>query len=344
MFPETYRGINDPIVPSQSLIADTLSKTKRRGFPLRRLIAGAAAAALCVATPALAAQTEIGYQALYLVAPAAAQFFQPVQKSCTDNGVTMEVVAVHVEGDTAQAYITLTGSTVDETTDLYDSYNFHLPFDQTSNCQRVDYDPAAQTATFLCTTQTMSGKPIPVGGKMTFSVGCFLSGKETAEDVTVNLNLAEYASEAATAPVWHSGDLEIPGAYLCFGSAGELDLDNMPMLLPGSSLADPIANISITAAGYADNLFHIQTELKNRLETDSHCFLWLEDAGGNRLEPLNSEYFTKDTEADRKDYLDTVFDVSPADLSNYTLHGDFYTSAKYTEGNWRITFPLVNQS
>ena len=343
MFLETYRGINDPIVPSQSLIADTLSKTKRRRFPLRRLIAGAAVAALCVATPALAAQTEIGYQALYLVAPAAAQFFQPVQKSCTDSGVTMEVAAVHVEGDTAQAYITLTGSTVDETTDLYDSYNFHLPFDQIGHCQRVDYDPTTQTVTFLCTTQTMSGKPIPVGGKMTFSVGCFLSSKETAEDVTVDLNLAEYASEAATASVWHSGEPEIPGAYFCFGGAGGSDLDNIPMLLPGSSLADPIANISITAAGYADGLFHIQTELKNRLETDSHCFLWLEDADGNRLEPLNSAYFTRDMEADRKDYLDTMFDVSPADLSNYTLHGDFYTSAQYIEGNWRVTFPLVNE-
>ena len=39
--------------------------------------------------------------------------FQPVQRSCTDQGVTMEVVGVRVEDDTAQAWITLTGGTVD---------------------------------------------------------------------------------------------------------------------------------------------------------------------------------------------------------------------------------------
>ena len=35
-------------------------------------------------------------------------------------------------------------------------------------------------------------------------------------------------------------------------------------------------------------------------------------------------------------------DVSPADLSGYTLHGDFYTASTLTEGRWRVTFPLVD--
>ena len=61
--------------------------------------------AVCLATPALAAQTEPGYRLLYAVSPAAAQFFQPVQISCTDNGITMEVVSVSVEGDTARVVL-----------------------------------------------------------------------------------------------------------------------------------------------------------------------------------------------------------------------------------------------
>lgn len=345
-FSETYRNMNDAIVPSPALIEMALAKTKRRKFPLRRLIAAAAAAALCVATPALAAQTELGYQALYLVSPAAAQFFQPVRRSCTDNGVTMEVAAVHVEGGTAQAYIALTGDAVDGTTDLYDSYSFHLPFDQTGHCERVGYDEAAHTATFLCTVETMDGSPIPTGGKMTFSVSCFLSDKEEAENMVVDLNLADYAAEAVTAPVWRPGETEDPDAYFCSGGSGTggLDLDTIPMLLPGDPLTAPIADISITAAGYADGLFHIQTELKNHLKTDAHCYLWLKDADGKRLDALNGASFIKDTDAGRKDYLDTVFDISPADLANCTLHGDFYTSGQYTEGSWRVTFPLVNES
>lgn len=344
-FTQVYRNINSAIAPSPALVEKTLAKTKCHSFPLRRIAAIAMAAALCAATPALAAQTELGYQALYLISPATAQFFQPVQRSCTDNGVTMEVAAVHVEGSTAQAYITLSGDAVDGTTDLYDSYDFHLPFDQTGHCEQVGYDAATHTVTFICTTETMDGSPIPLGGKMTFSVGCFLSDQETAEDAAVDLNLADYATGAATASVWHPGEPEDPDAYFCSGGSGTggLDLDSIPMLLPGDPLAAPIANISITAAGYADGLFHVQAELNNHLKTDAHCRLWLEDSNGNRLGPLNSVYHTRGEGADRKDYLDTVFDLSPADLAGCTLHGDFYASGQYTEGSWRITFPLVNE-
>jgi len=44
----------------------------------------------------------------------------------------------------------------------------------------------------------------------------------------------------------------------------------------------------------------------------------------------------------RVDYEEFVFDVSPEELENYTLHGDFYTASELIEGDWRITFPLEN--
>ena len=128
-FSETYRRMNEPVGPSPDLIRKTLAPARRRRFP-RRLIAIAVAAAVLLATPALAVRSEMGYYVLYQISPAVAQLFQPVRMSCTDSGVTMEVAAVRVEGDTAQAYITLSGGPVDAATDLFDSYSFHLPFDQ----------------------------------------------------------------------------------------------------------------------------------------------------------------------------------------------------------------------
>ena len=92
-FSETYRRMNEPIGPSPELIRRPPPK---RRLPLRRLAAAAAAAALVLATPALAVRSELGYQVLYRIAPSVAQFFQPVQRSCTDQGVTMEVVGVRV--------------------------------------------------------------------------------------------------------------------------------------------------------------------------------------------------------------------------------------------------------
>lgn len=348
-FSEIYRNMNAAITPSPALTAETVAKTRRGVRRLRprrpAVIAAVLALALCV-TPALAARTELGYQALCLISPAAAQFFQPVQKSCTDNGVTMEVAAVRVEGSTAQAYITLAGDAVDGTTDLYDSYNFHLPFDQIGHCERVAYDAAAHTATFLCTVETMDGSPIPTGGKMTFSLREFLSGKEEIEDLAVDLNLTDYASEAATAPTWSDPSEKTPGAYYRIGGGyseeNEALYQDSSMLLPETeAIAVPVKGISIIAAGCADGLFHIQAELEEKLDTDNHCWLWLEDSAGNQLECVYNAAFCSDGEP-RRDYDEYVFDVSPADLANYTLHGYFCTSSAHTTGNWRVTFPLEN--
>lgn len=217
-FSKTYRRMNEPVGPSPDLIRKTLSHPDRHRLPLRRLAAAAAVAAVLLATPALAVRSEAGYAVLYRIAPAVAQFFQPVQEACTDSGITMEVAAVRVEGDTAQAYIVLSGGPVDATTDLFDSWSFHLPFDQTGRCERVAWDEATGTVTFLCTVKTMDGSPIPTGGKMTFSVRQLLTGKKAMEGVTVDLKLTNYAQEAETALTW-GADLPAAGVE---GTGGDL--------------------------------------------------------------------------------------------------------------------------
>ena len=323
-FSETYRRMNAPIGPSPDLIRRTLSPARRR-LPLRRLAAAAAAAAVLLATPALAVRTEAGYELLYRISPAVAQLFQPVRMSCTDSGVTMEVAAVRVEGDTAQAYIALSGGPVDAATDLFDSYSFHLPFDQSSHCERVDWDEAAGAVTFLCTVQTLDGSPIPAGDKMTFSVRQLLTGKQALKDAAVDLSLADYAGEAETAQ-----------GYFSRGSE-----DGIPMLLPGAVLAEPAEGIAITAAGYVDGVFHVQARLGDIHRTDNHCRLWLEDSSGAVAGTGHGVYFRSDTAAPGEDvYEDFLFDAAPEDLAGCTLHGDFYTADTLTEGLWQVTFPL----
>lgn len=332
-FQETYARVNAPVAPSPRLIEKTLAKARRPSFPLRRLIGIAAAAAVLLATPALAAQTEAGYHLLYALSPAAAQFFQPVQRSCTDNGVTVEVVSVRVEGDTAQAYIALRGDTVDVNCDLFDSASFHFPFDQTGHCERAGFDPETNTALFLVTTQTMDGSAIPQGRKMTFALDCFLSGKQALEGAAVPLALADHAVEAETVE-----------GFFRTGGGGNLELaDSVPMLRPGEALAEPAPGLPVTAAGYADGLFHVQLCQGNAVELDNHGRLWLESERGQRMDSLASASFTDLTEEGaRLDYQEFVFDVEPEDLANYTLHGDFYTASARIDGNWRITFPLEN--
>ena len=72
---------------------------------------GAAAACLCLicglAIPAMAAFSPSFYELLYAVTPATAQFFKPVQRSCEDNGIRMEVTAAYIHENTAEIYLSM---------------------------------------------------------------------------------------------------------------------------------------------------------------------------------------------------------------------------------------------
>ena len=344
MFQDTYDAMNRRLTPPAELVRTTLEQTAsdqvtrpRRSSLRQAALASAALAACLCAVPAAAAVWDPAYQMFYQIAPAAAQFFHPVQKSCKDQNITMEVSAVRVEGDTAQAYITFSGGSVDETTDLFDSWSFHLPFDQTGSCEQVAWDEETGTVTFLCTTQTMDGSPIPTGSKMTFSVRQLLTGKETLEDTAVDMALEDYSEEVPT--LASPGGSDDPFSRTG-GSGEEALLETAPLLLPGEILAEPAEGLCITAAGYADGYFHIQLCRGDTAQTDNHARLWLEDPEGNKLEAAASIGFLCQGEH-RTDYTEFLFDVAPEDLSRYTLTGDFDTVSALTEGLWQVTFPLT---
>lgn len=340
-FSETYQRLNAPIAPSPALIERTLAGTRRHRPPLRRLAAMAAAAAVLLATPALAAQTEPGYQLLYMISPAAAQFFQPVQQSCTDNGVTMEVAAVRIEGDTAQAYITLSGDTVDAGCDLFDSTSFHLPFDQSGHCEYAGYNEETRTAAFLCTTKTLDGSPIPTGGKMTFSVGCFLTGKAEQLGAEIPLELADCAG----VPMSLDRGQFFPTGGSVFNDQTRTPMDALRVLVPGSALASPAEGLTVTAAGYVDGLFHVQLCRGDAAQLDNHGWLYLMNKSGERLQNLYTVTFSASPDTpDREDYDEFVFDISRETLADCTLIGDLWTSAARVDGNWRVTFPLQDTS
>ena len=110
------------------------------------------------------------------------------------------------------------------------------------------------------------------------------------------------------------------------------------MLKPGTAIANPVNGFSITAIGYVEGLFHIQVKIADLPRTDGHCLLWLEDAEGTSVSSLYSAAYTGGEE--REDYYEFVFDLAPEEIDRYSIRGDFYTSGQYTEGRWRVTFPL----
>ena len=161
------------------------AKVKLRGG--RRFAIGFAAFVGCllIVTPALAASVPEAYYLLYLVSPETAQFFQPVQMSAVDQGIEVSVESAYVYGSKAQALITvrdLEGDRLDDSLDLYDSYDIRIGYDCIGHCEQMGYDPATKTATFLVSIASMDEKNIIQGSKLTFTLRTLLCGKETVLD------------------------------------------------------------------------------------------------------------------------------------------------------------------
>ena len=170
--------------------------SRRKAVPhVRKWLAVAACICLCLSlsVPALAAAgNESAYEMLYSIAPGVAQKLKPVQVACEDQGIEMRVVAAQVENETAQILVSMrdtAGSRLDETTDLFDSYSIHTPYDQTGSCELVDFNSDTRTVTFLLTIEQMKHVLIP-GDKITFSVKELLTGKTHSEERLTQIDTA----------------------------------------------------------------------------------------------------------------------------------------------------------
>lgn len=301
-------------------------------FPFKKLIAIAAAVILCFsAVPVLAAAgVEPAYRLIYSISPSIARTLKPVEKSCVDNGIQMEVAAAYVHGDTAEIYIAmkdLEGDRIDETTDLFDSYHISTFYDSCANCSFEGYDEETGVATFLITITHMNGEEFS-GDEVTFSVSRFLSHKNKLEGLIPEVDLSVVNSNPETRK-----DVNIRGA------SGFDEPTNELFLIPEeNNICEPIPGVSVTAIGYVDGRLHVQLYFEDILNTDNHGSVWLEDSKGNIVMYGENEAFWDSEECGS--YEEYIFDVPYDELGNYSLYGEFTTCGTLTEGDWQVTFPM----
>ncbi len=162
--------------------ADDIKKKKHTAVWKIMPTVAAAVIAMCVifAVPIMAlAGSEQVYEMLYMISPSLAQKLKPVNVSCEDQGILMTVVGADFEDDTAEIVVSLRdleGERIDETTDLFDSYSIHTPYDQSGGCSSLGYDEGTGEVSFLITVHHMGHEMMP-GDKVTFSVSSLLANK-----------------------------------------------------------------------------------------------------------------------------------------------------------------------
>ncbi len=310
---------------------------KRRRIASRIAVAAVAAAALCLtlAVPALtAANVPSAYQLLYAISPGAAQTLKPVNLSCEDNGIRMEVLSACVYEDTVDIEVSLrdlTGNRVDETTDLFDSYSINRPFSSSATCSLESYDDGV--AVFLIHLTQWDNEPVG-GEKITFSFSKFLSGKQEHEGALTGLSL----DAASMNPATQTG-VSLRGFGGILGDGSGADGAGDTFLTPADTpLYRPVDGVTVTALGYINGELHVQTYYESILETDNHGGVYLVDADGDRLDSVYSVSFW---DPDRRgSYLEQAFRLSPEQAKGYQIHGQFTTCGVLTTGDWQVTFPL----
>ena len=305
------------------------------------------AAAICGvcllgAVPVMAAHVQMVAAVLEQISPELARMLTPVELSCTDNGIRMQVEAVAQSKEEILAYLTiqdLEGDRVDETTDLY---NYVIDGYHTFTHNIVSYDPEQKKA--LLELRAHHGD-ITAPKKTVVQVTSFLSKEQVYENLPVAIpaTMQGKTTEPETMQVTSMGG----GGDLLEKIATNEGLWKVRVLKPGEkqALRNDIDFVSITGMGYVDDRLHIQTWWASSV--DNHGYFTAHTADGQEVYASNA-YFYLDADgtpvspygedADRQQYIEYVFDISPEELAQCQLSATLFADNCYTEGNWKVSF------
>ena len=309
-------------------------KSKKKSFRKSIIIAVAIILCITITVPVLAATVNPIYELVYQISPGLAQMLKPVQMSCENNGIKMEVVSAAVYENEAAIYISLEDKTdqnrIDGTTDLFDSYHINLDFDSSASCRRVSFDEETGVATFLINISQWNDQKI-VGSKITFYFTEFLSHKNKFEGEITDIDLSKVTEATRThTPEYFRGG---SGKYVNYE-----DYNKVKCLFPiDGGIASPVDGVTVTNMGFIDDKLHIQVYYEDILNFDNHGYITLYDKNGNKAEYFDVSFFDDE---EIGSYDEIIYDITPDEVNNYTAFGKFVTCRNKTEGFWQVTFPM----
>lgn len=316
-----------------NMIKEAKEAHKKTGvIPFRKLAVAATIALVCFGSvPALAAaDAEPAYDLLYSISPALAQKLKPVNLSCVDQGIQMEVDSAYIHGDTAEAILCiqdLTGNRIDETVDLFDSYNIRNMKDSSATCNLLDYNKDTGIASFAVLMKQMDGSSL-AGSKVTVSLSRLLCKKGQFNGVLEKISL----SSVTDTPLL-TDNVKIRGG------GGAPRPDDAVFLQPASvPVSTPLSGISVSGLGYENGKLHVQICYEDIGNTDNHGWIRLQDENGEALECSYDVSFWDSSLTDS--YDEFVFELPYEELGNYKIYAEFTNSGLLIEGDWEITFPM----
>lgn len=325
---------------NEEYVEEAISPTPKvhRSKSIIKLSLIAVVVILCVTliVPTFAVVVTKPDEYLYAMFPAIAQKLKPVQMSCVDNGIKLEVISANVTDTEAQVYVSLQdleGDRVDATTDLFDSYHIRRPFDSSATCNMVRFDEETKTATFLIDIDWHNSRKV-TGSKVTFSLKEFLSHKQKYEGFIDGIDLSQIGEAKETIT-----NVSIRGGSYIDEEQDLLNENSLYLKPATGSIVDlPVDGVEITGMGYINGKLHIQALYHNIHDFDNHGWISIVDKYGNKYNGEQSVAFWAEDEV--SSYEEEVFNISPEELASSKLHCRFVTTDTITRGDWEVTFEL----
>lgn len=354
MFQDRYQKAYEAIAPSPELVSDTICRAVsggralvRKRFVVRTSLAAAAViVCLVMAVPVCAAHVPAFYKIVEYLSPALADQLVPIEKSCTSQGITMQVEAIDLDGNEADIIISLQDAEgsgqdlVHGVMDLFDSYGLS---DYTSDsivggCAFLTYDEADDKAYFQVMVQ--SDKDYQ-GDKLQFSAHSVLCDK-VQDTRDVDLSGTVYAAD--TKQVHLSG------------SGGPLQEEMLPEVLrniPGSpDNPRPAVNVldlmdaadcasddfTLMGIAYMDGVLRVQMNMGDTSCSDRHVQLFLRDADGNERYNDHSVSWIEEVGDDKYDIYEYWYIEDIENIADYSMYGIFHDSGELIRGDWKVTF------
>lgn len=330
-------NLDDKFVEETILYINQRMPQKKKVLKAVRRLAVCAAASLLLLFGGVGASVAAGniqaYELLYSLYPDIANKLIPIHESCVDEGIRMNVEAVHVDGNKADIYISLQdteGNRLDESVDLFDSYSIHTNVSQIGGCSLVSYSEENRMATFLISVQQ---EEKIAGSYMRFSISKILTGKKE-----LTLELPQILQAEETDRIRMLSEVNLRGGARV---GDRTQFPAKPILLPNEEQCDsPASGATITAYGLIDGRLHVQVYYEDILRYDNHGSIYLENDEETVYSTCKYSFWDEERKGSFEEY---VFDISPEDIQKYNVMGYFVTTQTLMEGDWQVSFPIENK-
>lgn len=360
MFEARYKKAYDTVMPSEELISETMKKAKAEKDSSRgksvgtrlafRLSLAAAAAVVCIVTavPVCAAHVPAFYRIVEYLSPTLADRLVPIEKSSTSQGITMEVEAIHLEGNEAEIILSLRdaeGSTQDFVhgeMDLFDSYGLsdYTNDSMIGGCHFLTYDEEEDKAYFRVDVQSDNAYQ---SDKLQFSLHSILCDK-SSDSRAVDLSGIVYSAD--TKPVTLSGssgvltDDLLPDSLKSIPATPEDPRPRTNVLEVMTVAGCAADDFTLTGVAYMDGVLRVQMCMGDNWSLDRHVELFLKDSSGRERYPDHSVSWHEETGDTSFQFYEYWYVEDIGSIGDYSMYGIFHSAGELVKGDWTITFRL----